>query len=253
MTTSPKKRLLLGLGLAALFVLMFVAAVVFLLASSVPDEYKPYQLTQKERKDAAIDFVGRHGAKVVENIRVNQPFSHSLTEQDMNLYLASLDEIAYLKPPKRGKRQKTGEVFEAMDQAGLADPVVAMDDGILTVMVRTRRSNKVVSMDLAFEFPDAEHIQIVLKEVRIGHMPVPRSFVEGGLDTLKRGVGNLTTLDETSAQDLDAILAGVLAAVGEGPLPATMRFGSKRVRRIKDIVVDDGQLTIHIEPVFDEH
>jgi hypothetical protein len=252
MTASSKKRLFVGLGITLLFVLMFAAAVVFLLASSVPDEYKPFQLTQKERKDAAIDFVGRHGAKLVENIRVNQPFSHTLTEQDMNLYLASLDEIAYLKPARRGNRQKSGEVYEAMDKAGLADPVVAMDDGILTVMVRTQRSNKVASMDLAFEFPDNDHIQIVLKQVRIGHMPVPRSFVEGGLETLKRGVGDLSTLDETAAQDLDTILAGVLAAVGEGPLPATMRFGSKRVRRIKDVVVDDGQLTIHVEPAFDE-
>lgn len=249
---SKKRKLLLTVGITVLFVLMFVTAVVFLLASTVPANYQTYQLTQKERKDAATDFVGRHGAVLVEKMRVNQPFQHTITEEKLNLYLASLDEIAFLRAPRRGEKQKTGEIHNAMDKAGLADPVVHLDDGVITFMVRTQRSNKVVSMDIGFDFPDPEHIRVALREVRIGRMPVPPRLIEDSFKALKQAAGSFGGFDETSAQNLDAILAGVLAAVGEGPLPTTMQFGSKRTRRIKDIVVEDGKLTVDIEPVFTE-
>jgi hypothetical protein len=244
----PKKKTLGWIGLIALFALMLATSIVFLLASSVPSNYRTFQLTQKERKDYALDFVNQHGLPVVEKIRVEEPFTHVISEEKMNLYLASLDEIAFLKPARRGEVQKSGEVFHALDKAGLAGPVVAMDDGILTLMVRTKKYNKVVSIDLGFEFYDDGQMAVTLEQVRIGRMPVPESFIADGLERFQSAV-ELPRTEETSPQDLDAIIAGVLAVVNEGPFSSTLRFSRKRIRRIDDITVDDGSLKIRIVPL----
>ena len=83
---------------------MLATAVVFLIASAPPSDYRPYQLTQKERKEAAAHFVNNHGTVFFNRVLENQPFTHVIKESDLNMYLASLDEIAFLKPVRRGKK-----------------------------------------------------------------------------------------------------------------------------------------------------
>jgi hypothetical protein len=232
-----------------LFALMLATAVVFLIASAPPSDYRPYQLTQKERKDAALHFVNKHGAVFFNKVHENQPFTHVITESDMNMYLASLEEIAFLKPVRAGKEDEGGRVFRAMDKSGVSDPAVKMSDGVVTFMVQTRQARKVVSFDLAFEFDDDDRMRVALKQVRIGRMPVPQAVLDGSIRAVKRAVQPRTPEGDIGPEDFDAMLTGLILAMGDRPVSTNIRFSRKRIRKIRDIEVQDGQLKIHVVPV----
>ena len=241
-------RIIIG----AVFLLMLVMAVLFLVASTVPSAYGPYQLTQQQRKDAAQDFINKHGAPLLEEIRRPEPFEHVITDEQLNWYLASLEEIAFLKPGKRGQVRKTSGVYEAMDKAGFDGPAVRLDDGLMTLMLRSKSANKVISVDVGFELTDDRQVIISIKGIRIGRLAVPQGFVSGSLDALKQAVGPQQEFNEDSLRDLDGIIAGVIAKINDKPLPAEFKLGSKRVREIRDLKIDDGKLTIKIVPVQQE-
>lgn len=243
------KKTMAWTGVVLLFTLMLATAIVFLIASAPPAEYQPYQLTQKERKQAAMHFVDNHGAVFFNKVHENLPFTHVITESDLNMYLASLDEIAFLKPVRRGRQDEGGRVLEAMDKAGLSDPAVRMGDGVLTFMVQTRKARKVVSFDLAFEFDDNDRLRVNLREVRVGRMPVPRAVLSQTIDALKEAIRRGAPKREIGPEDFDEMLAGLVLAIGEEPVSTKIRFSRKRIRKIRGIEVKEGQLQIDIVPV----
>ena len=246
------KKTLLWTGVVVLFAAMLGASVVFLLACSVPDEYQPLQLLPQERKEAAeLSFVNEHAVPFRNAIIDVKPFTHELTQVDLNHYLASLDEIAFLKPGRRGEARKTGGVYEAMDKAGLADPFVTMHDGLLTIMVRTKQTNKVVSLDLSMQMAD-DGLQIALEEVRIGRMPVPRALITGALDVLRETLAKQKSDEEVSERDLDRLLAAVIGGIDGEPMPTTMKFGKKRIRKVTDVTIEEGLIRVRIIPVDEE-
>ena len=236
--------------LVVAFGLMLVTAIVFLVASSVPPAYLPYRLNHKEQKDAAKHFVDKHGFVFLNKVMENQPFTHSITESDLNMYLAALDEIAFLRLGKQGAKQKSEQVLYAMDKAGMVDPVVKIDNNILTMMVRWKGINKVISLDLLFEFDDDDRMGVVLDQVRVGRMPVPQSIINDSLTALKEAARNRPKTEEVAPEDLDALLAAILGAIGEEPIPATIRFSRKRLRRIRNVELEDGVIKIHVVPVL---
>ncbi|MBN1942351.1 MAG: hypothetical protein JW849_03555 [Phycisphaerae bacterium] len=235
-----------------LFALMLATAIVFLIASAPPAEYRPYQLTQKERREAAHHFVDHQGAVFFNKIHENLPFTHVITESDLNMYLASLDEIAFLKPVRRGREDEGGRVLRAMDKAGLSDPAVKLGDGVMTFMVQTRKARKVVSFDLAFEFDDNDRMRIALREVRVGRMPVPQAVLSESIEALKRGVRRPPSEKDIGPEDFDEMLAGLVLAMGDEPVSTNIRFGRKRIRKLRDVEVKDGKLKIHIVPASRE-
>lgn len=232
-----------------LFSLMLFASVVFLTACSVPPEYNPIQLTQKERKIFARDFVDNHGLGFINKVHENKAFTHTMSQRELNLYLASLDEIAFLKPGKDGRKKTSGGVYEAMDKASLADPVVTMKDGVVTIMVRTKNSNKVISMDISMKITDDERLAVGLDQVRIGRMPVPLALLDKGLTALKQSMAKKIAANEASARDLDGLLATILASINEEPITTELRFSKKRIRKITELNIEDGKLTLHVVPV----
>jgi hypothetical protein len=243
-----KKTIIWGVVILV-FALMLATAVVFLIASAPPEDYRPYQLTQKERKQAANHFGTHHGTVFTNKVYENQPFTHSISETDLNMYLASLDEIAFLKSAQPGKKDDGGRVLRAMDKAGISDPAVKMRDSLLTLMVQTRQARKVVSFDLAFEFDDEDRMRVALKQVRVGRMPVPRSILEGSLGALKQAMRRRAPLENVGPEDFDAMLVGLILAMDEKPISTVIRFSRKRIRKIRDIEVKEGKLTIHVVPV----
>lgn len=236
-------------GVILLFALMLATAVIFLIASAPPAGYQPYQLTQKERKEAAQHFINDQGAVFFNKVHENQPFTHVITESDLNMYLASLDEIAFLKPVRAGREDEGGRVLSAMDKAGVSDPAVKMDDGILTFMVQTRQARKVVSFDLAFVFDDDDHLRVELKQVRIGRMPVPQAILAASIEAVKQAVQRRAPDGEIGPEDFDTMLTGLVLAMGDEPVSTNIRFSRKRIRKIRDIEVEDGQLKVHVVPV----
>ncbi len=245
---KAKKTIVWG-GVIFLFALMLATAIIFLIASAPPSDYRPFQLTQKERKQAAQHFVNTQGVVFMNKVHENQAFTHVITESDLNMYLASLDEIAFLKPVKPGKEDDGGRVLSAMDKAGVSDPAVKIGDGVFTFMVQTRQARKIVSFDLAFEFDDNDRMRVVLKQVRIGRMPIPQFILSGSIEAIKQAVKRNTPQGDIAPEDFDAMLTGLVLAMGDEPVSTNIRFSRKRIRKIKNIEVKDGQLLVHVIPV----
>ncbi|MBN1553382.1 MAG: hypothetical protein JXA11_01450 [Phycisphaerae bacterium] len=239
-------------GVILVFALMLAAAIIFLIASTPPAEYRPFQLTQKERKEAAHHFVDYQGAVFFNKVHENISFTHTITEEDMNMYLASLDEIAFLKPFRRDGKDDGGRILRAMDKAGVSDPAIKMSDGMITLMVQTRQARKVVSFDLSFEFYDGNYMRVALREVRVGRMPVPPSAVAESIEIMKNSVRRKNAKKDIGPEDFDAMLTGMILAMGDEPVSTKIRFDRKRIRKIRDIEVKEGQLSIHVVPVSPE-
>jgi hypothetical protein len=238
--------------LIVLFGGMLALAMVFLAASSVPDTYEPYRMTQEDREHAAMHFANVHGIEFFNKAGDVKPFTHEVTADDLNKYLAALDQIAFLRPPPAGKNQRIGTVWNAMEAAGIADPMVVIDDGMLTVMVRTLGSNKVVSMDLRLEMVEPGKMKVALEGIRVGLMPVPQTVVGGGIEQLKATLAERQKLDVASHKDLDAMLAAIIAAIGEEPVDTTLKLPRDRYRRISRLELEDGTLRVFVEPVDEQ-
>jgi flagellar basal body-associated protein FliL len=244
-----KKKPIIKILIVVIFGLMLCASVIFLLASSIPSGYNPIRLNQQERELFAKDFIENHGLEFINKVGENKAFTHEISQDELNLYLASLEEIAFLKPGKAGEKKKSGEVCEAMDKAGLADPVVIMDDGVITIMVRTKGSNKVLSIDISMQITDDERLAVGLDGVRVGRMPLPTAVLNEGLATLKKSMTKRDLDGENSAKDLDGLLATLLASINEEPITTEMKFRRKVIRKIVELNIEDGKLTMHVVPV----
>ncbi|MBS3821617.1 MAG: hypothetical protein GVY16_03025 [Planctomycetes bacterium] len=245
-----KSKTLLGwAGLIILFVLMFLTAVAFLLASSRPDEWEPYQLRNEDQRGVANRFGTRIMRELVNGLGDIKPFSFTIHEEEMNEYLASLDEIAFLAYSKDEVARKSSELVAAMDKVGIADPVVDMQPDTLTLMVRTKKGNKIVSLDLVFEFTDDAWLYVKLDGVRVGLLPLPRGFVSGSLEEVQGAIGGVGgERNEPSLQDLDLIVGRLISGIGGKPLPTRLPIVESRPKRIRDIEIDEQTLTIHFVP-----
>jgi hypothetical protein len=244
------KKTLIWSGVILLFVLMLITAIVFLLASAPPADYLPYELNHRDRKDAARHFVDNHFIVIGNKIQEVKPFTHAINESDLNMYLAALDEIAFIPDPGgRSEKSRSQKVFRAMDKAGLSKPAVKLADGMLTFMVQTRQMNKVLSLDLKFQFLNDDQMRVELSGIRVGRMPIPQFVIKDSLRMLKREIGNRQRIHPG---DLDGIIAGVILAMGDEPVSTTIRIGRKRIRKIRDVEIKDGKITVHIVPVLKE-
>src|SRR5210317_976637 len=96
------KKVIIRTVVFLVFGLMLTTAIIFLLASSVPSHYTPMQMTKKQREDAAAKLVQR-SIELLNNYQKPEPFTHVIREEELNRYLSSLEEIAHLRLPRKGK------------------------------------------------------------------------------------------------------------------------------------------------------
>jgi len=248
--------------------LLLGAAVLYLTASSIPSGYAPNpgRLGHQARKRVAQDQFTPHILVFGNRAQKNEPFTWSASQDQLNNYLAAADEIAAIQP-----RRKRTRVHELMDKAGLADPFVALDDGVLTLMVRLKAYNKIVSADLSFSFTPAKELRVRLGGTRIGLLPIPDSVVRGRLKRLQRmlrarvarrrpapepgaAAGKRASGGdgpaEMSADVVGGLLGAVIAAIDEEPISAELTWPVNRKSvRIEGIDIDDGLLTLHVVPI----
>lgn len=244
-----RKKLFGWIGLVVLFAVMLLAAIGLLLASSPPAAYQPFQLTQQAQSQTADAFMERCIAFADGIRQPNKPYSFTIEEDEMNQYLASLDQIAFLTYSSEDVSRRPSELVEAMDRVGIVDPVVDMQDGLLSILVRTKNGNKIVSIDVSFEFADDEQMFIRLDGVRIGKLPISRTFVEGSLERLQESVGHVEgQMEASSIQNMDMVLGEVIRSIGGGAVSTRLPFSESRPKRIRDIEITDRALTIHFVP-----
>ncbi len=249
----PRRKLTRKILAAALLILAVVAAGLYMTASRVPLEYNPAQLSQDKKEHVVVKQFVRRVMDLGSEIQAARPFGWEVTEEQLNEYLASMDEIAAVRPDGR-----TGQVYQVMDSVGLSDPAVSLGDGIVTIMCLWKRHNKVLSADLTFSFTPDNHVRVHLKEVRLGRLPIPASMVRSRLEFLKESMRSrlkALTQAETqpagkashgvSSEDMAVLLATVISAIDEEPLPSEIR---KWQMRIDEVRLEQERLRVHFTP-----
>jgi len=258
-----KKKIVIRTGIGFFLCIMLVLAIIFLLASTVPPGYRRLSMTKVAREKAADRLVKRL-FDIYNNYQVAGPFDHKINERELNEYLASLEEIAYNRLPRKGEpAKKTGGVHEAMDKAGIGNPVVRLSDrngGTMTVMVKSDKLRKIVCLDLSFTIPDdsPNHVKVNLDAVRIGRMPVPYFIVEKGLEALRGNLPDVAREEHSDSSgvfnlsgDFESLLVNVIKGIDSRPLPTRQTIGdhSKRIHRIK---ITENEMIIQFAPISDD-
>ncbi|MBT3199631.1 MAG: hypothetical protein HN350_06915 [Phycisphaerales bacterium] len=223
-----------------LVVLMVAGGVMYIQASRVPDNYKPVRLSLEDTKQATHAFVQNFAQEFGNQVKQIEPFEWSLTQKAANIYLASIDEIAFSLP----SGVKRGYVNEQMAEMGLADPAIAFDDGKVTLMVRSTDYNKVISAEVEVKLTGDDKLQFTVSATRVGRLPVPSSILTDRLETLA------TKLSGKQSDDISKTLAELLAAINGEPIspPDTWRIQGIKVD-IEAITIADGKLTLKVRPI----
>jgi hypothetical protein len=253
MSGSKFLKRLLRWGLVVLLLAVAAGVALYVTASWMPGQYRPADLSSRERNAAAKEFVEEPLAEFARRVQVPQPFSISISQDQFNAYLASVDEIAALAP-----NGKPGEVRAQMERAGVSRPSVALGEGVLTLMAELSEYGKVVSADLSFDFQSDGKLQIRLREVRVGRLTVPRSLVSGLIRTFQQSLtpgprsasGGDDSLRNVTVHDVSALVAKVVASIDEKPISTELpRKVAGRKIRVAAIELHDGKLTLRIGPV----
>ena len=230
-----------------LLLLLAVAAALYITASWDPAAYRPAELGPEQQDDRLHEFVG-HVADFNNQVGAGESFAWTLTAEQANAYLGSVDAIASLPLNRRI------DAMARLEQAGFYQPAVAMEGGVLTLMVRHRSVDKVISADLAFAFTDEGLLTARIAAVRIGRLPVPRRLVDGKLaEARARLLEQLEAAERTRSAsfagiDLDRVarlLREVVAILDGEPVDPFIAWGAHRAR-IEGIDIGDGRLTLHV-------
>jgi len=243
-----KRSALIGAAVAIL-----IGVVLYVQASRLPPRYRPAQLTAAQKKQAAKAFYSKIVNEFATDAQRNEPYDWRVSEEQLNAWLASMDEIA-----SKTRTGKAGEVYKAMARADLAGPSVALRDGVMTLMVRSTKYEKIISVDIAFTFTPAKKLRVHVRGLRLGRLAMPDSLMRSRLDEFKRlsssGGRDVDTVRSRAAtagissDDVAAVLEAVLAAIDEEPISAELKINKKRVR-IEQIEIAAGTLRMHVVPV----
>lgn len=247
------RRLILAIVIAAA---AFVA-LVYVQANRVPDAYRPARLTQAEKEQAARDFV-HQSLDFCNRAQDIEPYTWTVTAKSLNAYLASMDEIASQSLPGR---IKAGGMMAAFEKAGLADPAISLSDGKLSLMVRSKRYSKIMSIDLTFEMSADKGLMVRMADSRIGRLGLPRAMAAKAMARLKEEMRRRLAQRRSQADapggprrpgaslpDIEAILATVITSIDEKPIPTEYEIEHKAIR-IENIRITPEGLSIDVKPI----
>ncbi len=229
--------------------LLVGGAYLYLRASRVPDEYAYQPLSRDQRKQAADDFYN-HLARFNNHAQDTQPFRWSLSEDRINRYLASMEEIAAIRPG-----HQAGSVLDALHEAGVADPAVALEDGRLRLMLRLTEYDKIVSLTLAMEFTSDRRLRVKLIETAIGTLAVPETLVRDRLTALRaslaRGAGDGDAPDDDPTAQAVSVLATILQAIDQEPITPVGTWDQRRIR-VHNITITPEKITLHVHRLTED-
>ncbi|HOF17363.1 MAG TPA: hypothetical protein PK082_00505 [Phycisphaerae bacterium] len=241
------------LSLAAAIVV--AAGWLYVQAGRVPENYRPAQLSLPQRRQAAGEFANRL-LEFSNLAQLPQAFTWTVTERQINEYLASLDEISDVR-----HGPNSGEARRLLARAALADPAVALGDGVICLLARQTEYNKVLSADLAIRQDADGALRVRLAAVRVGRLEVPRELVNTQIEALREKLTaaaahaagqeqGASGLGGLRPEDVGRLVSTVLAGIDSGPIPNELKLpiGRKKVR-IACVEVRPEGLTLHVEPV----
>ena len=228
----------LGLVLA----ILLVAGVLYYLASRVPDLYRPAELASQQRRQIAEQTFPKDVGRFNNIIQSGARGEYTIEQARINEYLASMDEIAAME-----RNVKQGTVHRAMTKMGLADPAVALHDGLITMMIRSTEHDKVLSVDLKLEVRQ-QMLHVDLTDVRLGDLSLPQSLVRDQLEQLRSSLPDAPDDNSGQTQSLVLLMRAILDAALDGRALGTLFAWDRRQVQVTNVVVDDGSLTLWLEP-----
>ncbi len=246
------------LGRRGRIILLSVAGVVaagaitaYILASSVPSYYRPARLTVAE-KDLAMREFRRRLMEFNNEGQKNEPFTWTVTQDQLNRYLDSMDEIAMQGGAK------PGSVHRAMQSVGLSEPAVILDGGGVRLVAKSLQYRKVVSIYLSLVIGPDGRLRVSLAGARIGKLPMPVSLVRSLVERLRgkfahRPVGETTApaIGGLDSSQVALVLQRVISAIDGEPIATEMtwRITTRKRVRVTRLDIDAGRLTLHMVPV----
>ena len=237
--------------LATLIFVAGGAGVLYFLASGVPDAYRPARLTAEQRQDYAFTKLLQDRDQFDDLAQQDEPYDWSIDEHRLNGYLASMDEIASIRPGGR-----VGEVDAVMRRAGLAEPAIDLQDGMVTLMVRSTDYDKILCADFSLEVTPEGLLSIRLVGARVGHLPIPLDQVAGMFNGLKERLAERTPPeDEEDSNGLAPseraarLLATLIAAIDSDPVPTEFHWQDNLDVRVDGLRIGDDKLTLHVVPL----
>ena len=246
---SKVRKVLVGSGVSAkkiarilvwtLVALMVAGGLLYIQASRIPDNYRPARLSQEETTQAVRHFAQDVAEGFGNKVKMVKPFEWSITQSTVNRYLAAIDEIAYNLP----NGVKRGQIDAEMAKLGLADPAVALEDGKVTLMVRSTAYSKVLSAEISVKLVDGK-LLFALSATRIGKLPAPSGFLTGKIRAMSR------KLTGERSGDIAETLAELLSAIDGEPIspPDTWRIQGVKVD-IEALTIADGELKLKVRPI----
>ncbi len=246
---------------------VFTVALLYGLADRIPSAYREAQQRvirlaelneQAERENR--EGPRRHFLKVYGDFSkyggAGKPFEFQITADEINLCLVSMDQIASLNSPK--------PVYATakLTKAGFRGPLVSMDDGVLTLMVKSTRHDKIISVDLKFVFDGQGDMRMEIFAIRIGVLPVPVAMLENQIQRLRGKLQNLLGRTNNngdgsfaaSTKNVARLLRAVVDMLDAQSVRPEVTWKDNNVRHpllITDMVINDGTLTLHFDPILD--
>jgi len=235
------------------------AAIIFGLADRVPEDYR-IAITRvtllseinKPEEDPRRDFAALL-SDFSKEVGKGEPVWFVITADEVNLSLASMDEIASYYPTSCPIRPSP-----ILQRAGFTGPVVAMDDGVLTLMAWSTKYDKVISVDINFVFEGAGSVRMQIIALRIGLMPVPKFFLKKVIVHFRHQIHQmLKRFDETQnhyESDLREIirLLQLLAKMLDGKpvrTEITWKLGIANHIMVDAVEITDGVMKLHFSPM----
>ncbi len=243
---SRKKIILRLIAIVALLLIASVV-IIYIQASRTPDDYHPMKLSKDELAKTAGKFVQHVVLDFSNNAQRIKPFEWQISEEQINRYLASIDEIAFLRAGR-----KRGEVNSAMRSVGMAGPMIKLADGTVTFMITLTDLNKVASIELGAELTEDKSLKLGITCARIGKMRVPKGVLVGPLRKLRGKLENKQTAnsDMNNADKIANVLAILLAAMDDKPIKPEKIWRIKRIRIALDsLAISENGVKIKVRPI----
>ncbi len=237
----------------------FIAAGVFVLTSWVPGAYQPARLSDQMRTAVANSHFPSHLLDFGNATQLNEPFTWTLTDGQLNAYLGSADEIVdFLSPGPH----MAGRVDAVLAEAEITGVAGALDDGVLTLMARRVGRNQIISVDVSFDYTADGRLKVSLEQLRIGLLPIPRKLISAQIrqfaNSLGQGSAEVGSTDGkragsiagVSADDLARLTGQLVKALDGEPVDPVIKWPvGKKTVRINQTDIDDGKLILHVQPV----
>lgn len=228
--------------------------VMYVAATMTPSDYQPLRerMSEADRKEVANRCISDYMTNFQSMTEDVKPFTWSLTEKELNLYVSSIDEIVWT-----GEAGVGGKARSQMENLGLTGWCVALTDEGIKVMVKSTRYDKVLSATLAFQSAPGNQMRVGIERVRMGKLALPKSVIVSALTKLKEQLGKSRREGSAGKKhggakltaNLGAMLENVLQMAIDNKPQEAILTGFVKPTRIEKVETAGGTLTFHFRPV----